>query len=170
MTDYVLKISSYESIVAGASHYRGVIWGPHPQSCHGASHFNAPQSRGKHTCDEGHEIPARVEWQVEDYMTEEAFERQAARHFEDPGSAQMKSEAIVVQVAVSRFLETRERLWFEPHRPELQPGDKLYLKWLPGQVDHDDEWAEPGEMTVIAEIPLLEPERESEVMTESPLG
>lgn len=60
MTQYILHVSSYAGLVPGARHLTGRVEGPHPPSCHGSTHYNAPGHRGKTTCDEGHEIPEQV--------------------------------------------------------------------------------------------------------------
>jgi hypothetical protein len=145
MTDYVLHISSYAGIVPGARHYRGRVEGPHPVPCHGGTVFNAPRSRGKWTCTEGHELPVREEWDVEAAWTEERFNRWDYRHFEGAGPGQFLSEQAVIDAAVRRFSGQDPVQWWEhPGVVPGQPGDRLL---------YDGE--------VIAEIPAAEPAREA---------
>jgi hypothetical protein len=159
MTDYVLKISSYAGLVAGARHYRGRVEGPHPKSCHGGTVFHG--STGKTTCAEGHEIPKQVTWDVEEPWTEERYQRYAAEHFEGDGPSQFLTKRRVVEVAVLRFAGSAQRRWFEEEPVVGEAGDRLFYHWEPWQVlpesftdeerAHRDELPLPGDL--LAEIP-----------------
>lgn len=155
MTDYVLKISSFGGMVAGARHFRGRVEGPHPQSCHGGTRFNAPEARGKTICHEGHEIPKRVTWDVDAFWTEERHERWAAGHFEGDGPGQFLTEEDLIQAAISRFRWEREPLWFEEKYPRPEPGDRLYLRYLPEELswmDLDDGYGDADDGKLLTEI------------------
>lgn len=82
MTDYILHVTSFRGLAPGAVHYRGQVKGPRPQSCHGGTrhgNWNLPEGdprRGKTTCEKGHLIPGRVEWDVERPMTSDMIKRQ----------------------------------------------------------------------------------------------
>lgn len=157
MTDYVLKIMHYGAVVPGATHYQGRVEGPRPRSCHGDTHYNAPWARGKLTCDERHEIPGRVEWNVDADWTEDRFARYAASSFEGDGPAQFKSAAAVIEVAVKRFKgEVRQAEWLNPH-VSGQPGDRLHLGYIARTPEEEDEeWGRlngtPPYGSVLAEI------------------
>lgn len=157
MTDYILKIMSYGETVPGATHYQGRVEGPHPRSCHGSTHFNAPETPGKWTCDEGHEIPRQVEWNVDADWTRPRFDRYAARHFEGDGPGQFKSAAAVVDAAVRRFKgEIQPAKWLNPHIPG-QPGDRLFLDYIARKPEEENaEWGRedgiPPYGSVLAEI------------------
>lgn len=139
MTDYVLKIMHYGAVVPGATHYQGRVEGPHPRSCHGGTHYNAPSARGKLTCDEGHEIPPQAEWNVDADWTRERFNRYAASSFEGDGPAQFKSAAAVIETAVKRFKgEVQQAEWLNRHVPG-QPGDRLYLDYIASKPGEEDE-------------------------------
>ena len=155
MTDYILHISSFEGIVSGACHYRGRVEGPHPDSCHGALHYNAPGHRGQSTCDEGHVIPEQVTWTVEAAWTEEQYERWAARHFDGPGPEQFSSEQEVIDTAVARFLgQLPAREWENPAVTPGGPGDRLWAGWVSRPQNQDlveENWG-----TVLTEVPVRE--------------
>ena len=126
MTDYELHISSYKGVVPGAKHFRGRVTGPHPVSCHGGTVFNAPEHRGVTTCQQGHVLPERDEWDVEAAWTEERFNRWDARHFEGDGPGQFLTEARVILAARRRFLGLDPVQWWEhPGVVAGQPGDRL---------------------------------------------
>ncbi len=152
MSDYILHVMSYSGLVPGASHYRGRVEGEHPRSCHGGSHYNAPESRGKTTCEQGHELPEQVEWRVEAAWTEGQYERWAAAGFEGPGYEQFKTEREVIDTAVKRFLGQLPCQWWEnPATTPGDPGDKLWAGWVSRPQDQDlveENWG-----TVLAEVP-----------------
>lgn len=152
MADYVLEISNYTGTVPWATHFMGRVKGEHPKSCHGGTSYNAPGHRGKTTCQEGHELPGRIEWDVEAAWTEERYERYAARHFEGDGPQQFKTEQEVIETATGRFLGALPCRWWEERVTVGQPGDKLYAGWIPvtadGQALVQENWG-----TVIAEVP-----------------
>jgi hypothetical protein len=127
MAAYELHISSYGGLVAGAVHYRGRIQGESPRSCHGGKAFNHPDHRGKWTCEQGHELPERVEWDVEAPWTEQRYQRWAAGRFDGAGPQQYTDEAELVLDAIGRFLGTLPSRWWEEQVPPAEPGDELYL-------------------------------------------
>lgn len=138
VADYVLEIGGWDGIVP-ARHLYGRVKGERPKSCHGAMHlgnWHRPHSdplRGKDTCDEGHVIPPRAEWDVEDFWTEDQYKRLAAARFEGDGPAQFADQAKLIDVAVRRFQVKRERQWWEQDYPHPGPGDRLYLGYKPSQ-------------------------------------
>jgi hypothetical protein len=123
MSGYFLEISSYGGLVAGARHYRGWVKGEYPKSCHGGTVF----SGGKTTCAEGHELPERADWQVEEPWTEERYERFAAAHFEGDGPGQFLDQERLLEVAIGRFTGELPARWWEDKPAVGKPGDKLYL-------------------------------------------
>jgi hypothetical protein len=125
MTDYELNVLSWKGTVAVAVHYRGVVKGPYPESCHGGTRYNAPEHRGKTTCFEGHELPEREEWDVEAAWTEERFGRWSAKHFDGDGPGQFLSEARVILSARRRFLGLDPVRWWERDVVPGKPGDRL---------------------------------------------
>lgn len=147
---YSLRITSYSGLVAGAVHYRGRVDGEHPRSCHGASHYNAPKSRGKHTCDKGHIIPEQISWDVEASWTEERYERWAAKRFEGDGPTQYTVESDLIRDAIQRFLGEYPHQWWEDDFPAPQPGDQLYLGHLALLMDEPDP---DGWGHMLAEVP-----------------
>lgn len=145
--NYALEISSYEGFVAGASHYRGRVVGEHPKSCHGGTTL----SGGKWMCSEGHELPKRVDWEVEAEWTEERYERYAALQFEGDGPGQFASEDEVIEAARRRFLGEAPARWWEEKPITGQPGDKLYLGYIATDLEYvDGKWG-----TVVAEVPAM---------------
>jgi hypothetical protein len=158
VTDYVLKISSYGGLVAGARHYRGRVEGPHPKSCHGAMSYNAPESRGKWTCSEGHEIPGQREWDVEAGWTEERYSRWANKSFEGDGPQQFLDQAKLIEAAAKRFSGELPRNWWEEEPEAGKPGDRLFLDFVPRDpAEIDEEWGRimgtPPYGSLLAEIP-----------------
>ena len=153
MGKYALRITSYMGLVPGAKHFTGRVEGEFPQSCHGGTRLNgaAGPLHGKTTCFEGHELPERVEWDVEAPWTEARYERWVAKHFEDDGPNQYTDEAELVMDAIGRFLGTLPSRWWEQKVPAHEPGSKLYLG-DPAQFAYDvypDGWGH-----VLAEIPV----------------
>jgi hypothetical protein len=133
MIQYVLHVMSYDGIVPGARHYRGRVEGPHPQSCHGGTRY----SGGKKTCSESHELPGRVEWQVEAQWTEARYERYAAGGFEGDGPSAFLSSKDVIDCAMIRFLDGASEWWEHKVEP-AQDGDELWYGWVNpegGQLD-----------------------------------
>jgi hypothetical protein len=163
VTDYVLKISSFSGIVPGAHHFRGRVEGPYPRSCHGGK-----SSRGNRWyCEENHEIPDHIKWDVDALWSEADYDRYQASDFELDGPGQFTDETQLIDAAIRRFNYEREPEWWEEKYPSPQPGDRLYLRWLPSEVLPDDEAAQyPDAVTskdvrLLAEIPA--PHRESEL-------
>jgi hypothetical protein len=152
MSDYILHVMSYDGIVAGATHFRGRVEGEHPKSCHGGTHYNAPESRGKTTCEQGHVLPEQVHWIVEAPWTEERYQRWIAAKFEGPGPEQMDSEQEVIDTAVKRFLgQLPVQDWENPATTPGDPGDKLWAGWVARPQDQDlveENWG-----TMLAEVP-----------------
>lgn len=141
MTQYTLHVSSYEGIVPGAVHYRGRVKGPHPQSCHGSTHFNAPGHRGKTTCDQGHELPEQVTWDVEAAWSEERHERWAAKNFEGDGPQQFDTAKDVIDRAVIQFLDGSTAPCEEVKPAE--EGDELWYGWINPDGDDFDRYVDP---------------------------
>jgi hypothetical protein len=163
MTDYELKISSYTGLVAGARHYRGRIQGPYPESCHGGTTFNGWDGplKGTTTCSEGHVIPKRIEWDVDDFWTEERFNRYAAAHFEGDGAGQFLDQTKLIEVAIRRFKFESEPGWWEEKYPRPEPGDRLFLGHIPMDPDDvDEEWGRiqgtPPWGSLLVQIPAAE--------------
>lgn len=125
MTDYELRISSWAGVVPGAKHFRGRVQGPHPESCHGGTVFNAPAHRGRTTCEQGHELPERDEWDVEAAWAEARYERYMRAHFKGDGPDQFLSENAVITAAVRRFTGQDPARWWEPDVVTGLPGDRL---------------------------------------------
>lgn len=162
MTDYVLTLSYFGGIVAGATHYRGRVQGPYAGSCHGGKHFG-PDTGGQWQCAEGHELPERVQWDVEAAWSEERYERYAARGFEGDGPTQFAGgPKDVIEAAVARFLgQTPARRWFEDSFVPGQPGDRLFLDFVPqDESELDKEGADligaPPYGSLLAEVPAAE--------------
>lgn len=134
MTQYVLEISSYAGIVPWAAHYRGRVKGPHPESCHGGTRH----SGGKVTCFEGHELPGRVEWEVEAQWTEQRFERYMAAGQPGSSPSQFTSKKDVMDCAILRFLDGADGWWEQKVEPAAE-GDELWYGWVnPGGGQWDD--------------------------------
>lgn len=138
MTQYVLKILSYAGIVPGARHYKGVVEGPSPSSCHGKM---TSRSGGPWTCEEGHELPKRVKWDVEQDWTPERHERyRAATHraLEDDsrlpdGPGQFDSKQEVIDRAMVQFLDGLEGV-----NDPAEDGDELWYGYVhPEGFDYD---------------------------------
>lgn len=169
MTDYVLKISSYGGIVAGATHYRGRVEGPRPESCHGGTIFQGWDGplKGKTTCRDGHVIPRQQEWDVEAGWTEERYKRYAAKHFEGNGSGQFLDQKVLIETAVRRFTGELPRNWWEGNPEVGKPGDRLFLGFVPmDESEIDEEWGRlvgtPPYGSLLAEIPCPDaPEKAS---------
>jgi hypothetical protein len=126
VADFELRITSYSGIVPGAVHFRGRVVGESPKPCHGnVTHYNAPGHRGKVTCDEGHELPSRVEWDVEESWDQSMYDRWAARSFEGAGPQQFLTEDAVIIAAVARFDGTFPPRFWEEKPVVGQPGDRL---------------------------------------------
>jgi hypothetical protein len=159
MTDYNLEITSFSGLVPGArGHYRGRVKGPHAVSCHGGIRFNGSDGSGKTTCFEGHELPARVEWDVEEPWPEARFERYSAALFEGDGPGQFTDQKRLIEVALMRFRGEVATRWFEEEPTTGQPGDRLILgSGLYDQDDVDDDTPKPDGIhawgSVLAEIP-----------------
>jgi hypothetical protein len=122
MTQFILHISNYNGLVPGTWHFRGRVEGPHPQSCHGGSRYNAPEARGKTVCEEGHELPEQVKWDVEAEWTEERRDRWAAGNFEGPSPQQFDTEEAVLDRAMIQFLDGSGGL--------CEEGDELWYGWI----------------------------------------
>lgn len=155
MTDHHLQISSYAGLVGGARHYRGRVRAEAPKSCHGGLIFNGEGYR----CAEGHPLPDRADWDVEDSWTEERYERWHAASFEGDGPGQFLDQKRLIEVAVGRFTDTLPARWWEEKHEPGKPGDRLILG--SGIYDPDDEdtpspdgvhrWG-----SILIEIPLRE--------------
>jgi hypothetical protein len=157
MTDYELHVSSYGGLVFGAHHFYGRVNGPNPEPCHGNRlRYNAPESRGKCTCDEGHVIPARVEWTVEAGWTEDRYNRYSAEHFEGDGPDAFRDEMELLATAVKRFRGEIPHHWWEGKPTVGRPGDRLYYGHVadPGAgMTQPDRSPLPPWGSVLAEIP-----------------
>jgi hypothetical protein len=108
--------------------------------------FNHPDARGKYTCEQRHEIPQRVEWDVDAYWTSARYERWAAKQFDGDGPGQFLDELELLKVAVRRFSGHKgeaDEWWAEKGVPG-QPGDRLFYAYLPGMVDPVPPWAGEG--------------------------
>jgi hypothetical protein len=135
MTRYILRVSSFAGTVPGATHFRGRVEGELARSCHGGTHFNAPEHRGVTTCDEGHLIPGRVSWEVEDRWSEERLDRLAAGGYKASGPAQFGDALAVIRAAISRFsgLWSVRRYLDEDGVVTGEPGDELWY----GQIGRE---------------------------------
>lgn len=118
---YELHISRW------ARHYWGRVEGEHARSCHGSLHYNAPESRGKLTCSEGHELPRQVTWDVEATWDETRYMRYADAGFKGDGPCQFRDEASLTEAARRRFLGLDPARWWEEQHVTGQPGDILVL-------------------------------------------
>ena len=148
---YILHVSSYAGIVAWATHYRGRVEGEHPEPCHGnTTRYNAPDARGKTTCEEGHELPEQVRWDVEHAWSDERMERylaacsKALRNDErqPDGPGQFGTEREVIDRAVVQFLDGMAKV-----NDPAEEGDELWF----GHVDPDlgpapEAWDDPDEV------------------------
>lgn len=143
MTQYILTISSYAGIVPWAVHYKGVVKGPHPPSCHGGTTYHGSDGplRGKTTCSEGHELPKQAEWQVEAAWTEERYSRYAAGHFEGDSPSVFTDKREVMDCAIIRFLDGADQ-WWEQKVPPAEEGDELWYGWI-GDREADAELQDP---------------------------
>lgn len=130
MTQYILKISSWAGTVPGASHFYGRVEGPRPRPCcPGPEHH----SGGKVTCDQGHELPGRAEWDVEARWTPEQWDRYAAAGFDGEGPAAFRTKAAVQAAAVARFtgaIQPDPAIWWEHGVTPGRPGDELWYGWV----------------------------------------
>lgn len=155
MTDFELHVSSYSGIVAGAVHFYGRVQGPHPESCHGRMSYNDLKHRGKWTCKRGHQIPARVEWDVNAGWTEDRYMRYADKGFEGDGPNAFRLEETLIDVAAKRFRGEIPHHWWEGEVPPSRPGDRLFY----GSSIFDPEGEQPDRSplppwgSVLAEIP-----------------
>jgi hypothetical protein len=162
MTDYTLHISSFGGLVPGARHYRGRVEGPYPESCHDGTMWS---DLGQ-ACYQGHQLPRRVEWEVDASWTAERWERWKAMPFEKRGAGpgQFSDKRALIETAVKRFLGQLPVEGGEEEGEPGKPGDRLYYHWLPGMVlpeSFTDEERErrdglplPGDL--LAEIPAGE--------------
>jgi hypothetical protein len=154
VTQYILNVQSYVGIVAGATHYKGTVKGPHPESCHGGTRFNgqAGPLHGKTTCFEGHELPGQVEWQVEARWTEARYERYAAAHFEGDGPSQFRDKQDVIDTAILRFLGDYQpaEWWEDKGVPVPEEGDELWYGWVCPEGFEDDQDEDDGWGCMIA--------------------
>jgi hypothetical protein len=134
---------SYDGIVPGASHYRGRVEGPHPQSCHGGTRY----ADGKKTCFEGHELPGRTEWQVEAAWSEQRFERFMAAGQPGNGPAQFRSKKDVIDRAMIMFLDGAggDDRWWEQRVEPAQEGDELRYGWVNPEGGQFDDLQDPEE-------------------------
>lgn len=138
MTQYVLHISSYGGLVPGAVHCRGRVEGPHPKPCHG----NRTHHDGyKTVCDEGHELPGQVRWDVEAAWTVERHDRWAARDFEGDGPQQFDSKRDVMDRAVIQFLDGSD-FPCEKVDPAAE-GDELWYGWISPEGGQFDDLQDP---------------------------
>jgi len=138
MTDYILKITSWNGVVPGAIHFMGRIEGPRPRSCHGGTVFRG--RTGTTTCDEGHPVAARgTEWDVLREWSPEDYERWRCKDYEGDGPSRFRSKAEVLRVAAARFTGEIPDLPHEDvHLPEaVRPGDKLWYGWVSREADRD---------------------------------
>lgn len=142
MTDYILKISSWDLV--GGTHYYGRAEGPSPRPCHGNSTIF---KGGLTVCSQGHALPRRVEWQIQQPWTAEDYVRYHDRRFEPPSPDQFSSKQELLRVAAGRFTgEIIQRPEDEVQLPDaVQPGDRLWHGWVStpdtrDEVDYDDLW------------------------------
>lgn len=162
MTDYILRLSYFGGIVPGSTHFRGRVHGPHARSCHGGMTMHG-STDGKWRCAEGHEIPDKIEWDVEAVWTEERYERWAAGGFDGDQPTQFKDPKDVIKAAVARFLgQTPERQWFEDSFVPGQPGDRLFLDFIPQEDEPEDKaWGDligaPPYGSLLATVPSRAP-------------
>lgn len=162
MTDYILQLSYFGGIVPGSTHFRGRVEGPHASSCHGSQHMG-PDTDHKWACEQGHILPDKIDWEVEAVWTEERYERWAAQGFEGDMPTQFQSPKDVIEAAKARFLgETGERKWFEDEFIPGQPGDRLFLDFIPrDESELDAEWGHqigaPPYGSLLATVPSQAP-------------
>lgn len=137
MTQYILNISTFSGLVPGATHYRGRVKGPYPESCHGGTRMGATKS-GKTECSEGHVLPDQVAWDVEADWSEERYDRWVANRFESDGPQAFYTSRDVMDRAIIQFLDGSggdDRFWEEEVAP-AQEGDELWHGWInPGDSD-----------------------------------
>lgn len=137
MTQYILRVSSFDGLVPGAVHYRGRVEGDYPKSCHGGSRHGG----GKVTCFEGHELPDRVEWDVEAEWSQERHDRWHAKHFEGDGPQQFTSKKDVIDRAMIQFLDGSDYPC-EKVDP-AQEGDELWYGWISPEGGQFDDLQDP---------------------------
>jgi hypothetical protein len=168
MMDYVLHVSSFEGLVYGAKHYRGRVQGPSPAPCHGNTttyHGAKGPLQGKTTCTEGHELPRRVEWDVDAEWTEARYNRWAAKEFDGDSPAGFLDEAELLKAAVRRFRGEIPDAWFLQSGVPGQPGDRLFYGCM---ADPDAELEQPDRSplppwgSILAEIPPADPAERKE--------
>ena len=155
MANYTLTVTTYvgNPTVPWASHFVGRVHGENPGPCHGnVTHYNAPGHRGKTTCEKGHELSKRTEWDVEAAWSKERYERYAASGFEGDGPNQFRTEQDVIDTAAARFLGKLPNQWWESGVAPGEPGDKLYAGWIP-RTNGDRDLIQENWGTVIAEVP-----------------
>lgn len=149
---YVLKITSFGGIVPGAYHFRGRVEGEFPRSCHGGTSYNAPEHRGKTTCELGHEIPKQIEWDIEASWSEERYDRWAAGHYEDDGPSQFTDKDELIKTAIARFKNEFPHPWYEEDYPIPQKGDQLYIGWIPVGLEGENDMIEEDWGKLLVEI------------------
>jgi hypothetical protein len=138
---YVLHVMSYEGIVPGAKHYRGRVEGEHPPSCHGRTHYSAA---GK-TCDEGHQLEEKTEWNVEAAWSEERYERFMAAGQPGNSPSQFLSKKDVIDRAMIQFLDGSggpDRWWEQRVEPAAE-GDELWYGWVNPEGGQFDDLQDP---------------------------
>lgn len=175
MTDWYLEVKTFAGVLSYAKHFRGTVKEDFNfYSCHGGRSYNAPESRGKWTCDKGHELPRERTWDVDDFWTKDHYRRYQASNFEIEGPGQFLDEAKLLKVAVARFLgdmpdpevygNMGDRWWEEAGYPG-EPGDRLiygnrgyvledetlHEEWKEGRMPPDDAYP-----CVIAVVPPRE--------------
>ncbi len=111
-------------------------------------------------CDQGHLLPDQVEWDVEASWTPEQRDRWAAVNYEGDGPGQFTDQGGLIRVAIQRFRGELARQWWEEDIPPAQPGDRLYLGFVPiDDDDIDEEWGRlegtPPWGSVLAEIEVV---------------
>lgn len=162
MTDYILRLSYYGGIVPGSTHFRGRVEGPYATSCHGSKHAG-PDTDGKWACEQGHILPGKIDWEVEAVWSEERYERWAAGGFDGDQPTQFRDVKDVIETAKARFLgQTPERQWFEDEFIPGQPGDRLFLDFIPAEDEPEDKtWGDligaPPYGSLLATVPSRAP-------------
>jgi hypothetical protein len=162
MTDYILHLSYFGGIVPGSTHFRGRVEGPYVSSCHGGTH-TGPDTEYKTACAEGHILPDRINWEVEAPWSEERYERWAAGGFDGDQPTQFTDVKVLIETAIKRFLnQTPEAQWFEDKFVAGQPGDRLYLDFIPSEDEMEDKaWGDligaPPYGSLLATVPSRVP-------------
>jgi hypothetical protein len=133
MTDYVLEVKSYAGLLSYARHFVGIVKGPHPESCHGGTRFNG-SGDGKWTCSEGHPMPDREEWTVNQAWTEADYERYSDAMMDLDGPQQFTDRRTLIDMAVKRFRGALPVQWWEDEPIPGKPGDRLYYHWTADMV------------------------------------